>query len=66
MPPASTSATGSGETRSRGTPRYGADVDCLIDETRDNYMVTFTGWHENKRERMDYFFVRIRDGKIWM
>ena len=49
----------------RATPRLD-DIDCLIDEERDNYMITFTGWRDGKRHRQDYIFVRIREGKIWV
>ena len=50
---------------SRATPKL-SDADCLIDEERDNYMLTFTGWHDGKRDRTDYLFIRIRDGKVWI
>ena len=50
----------------RATPKYGSEVDCLIDDTRDNYMLAYSGWYENKRQRKDFIYLRIRDGKIWI
>lgn len=50
----------------RAEPKNGTEADCLIDEQRDNYMLTFTGWHGRTRTREDYIFVRIRDGKVWV
>ena len=50
----------------RGGPQNGVEPECVFDEARDNYLITFTGWHNNRRHRSDYIFVRIRNDKIWV
>lgn len=47
----------------RGTAQ---EVDAVLDTERDNYLLTITGWDGGQRVREDVFYLRIRDGKIWV
>lgn len=50
---------------SRGR-RDGIDAECVFDEPRDNYLITYVGWHNGKRMLSGSVFIRIRDGKVWV
>lgn len=42
------------------------ELELVIDETRDRYLLIETGWHQNKRIYGTLIHIDIIDGKIWI
>lgn len=42
------------------------NIELLIDEQHDNYMVLSIGWEGTKRIQNMVAFVRLRNGKFWI
>lgn len=47
-------------------PVVGVDVELLIDEAHDNYMLVPVGWSPQGRVRGATLYVRLRNGKFWI
>jgi XisI protein len=42
------------------------ELELVIDETSDRYLLIETGWHQNKRIYGTLIHIDIIDGKIWI
>lgn len=42
------------------------ELELVIDETNDRYLLIETGWHQNKRIYGTLIHIDIIDGKIWI
>lgn len=47
-------------------PVAGVDVELLIDEAHDNYMLAPVGWSPQGRVRGATLYVRLRNGNFWI
>ncbi len=42
------------------------DTEIVADDTHDQYMVMRVGWRGETRVRRPLFYLRLKDGKIWI
>lgn len=43
-----------------------SDLQLIIDETRDHYLIIEVGWHKNQRLYGSFIHIDIIDNKIWI
>jgi hypothetical protein len=48
------------------TPRANQEVEVVIDEVHDHYMLTTMGWRQSHRIKGNIVHVRLRNGKFWI
>jgi hypothetical protein len=47
-------------------PTPDTEVEVVLDETGDNYMLVEIGWSNRKRVKQTVLYVRLRYGKFWV
>jgi len=47
-------------------PTPDAEIEVVLDETGDNYMLLEIGWANRRRVKQTILYVRLRHGKFWI